>query len=100
MHDEAEDDVVGVGVLPVGAGCEVERLGGPGEWIGLVTPGGDDVVLRREVFVAGGHGHEVAEGDLVGAGEVGEVFGDGVVDGELAALLQEKDGVRGELLGD
>ena len=65
-----------------------------------LAPRGDDVVLRGEVLVAGGHGHEVAEGDLVGACEVGEVFGDRVVDGELAALLQKKDGVRSELLGD
>src|SRR5581483_8738792 len=104
LDNEAEDDVVGVGVLPVGAGREVERLSGPagyvGEWVSVFAPGRDDVVLRSEVLVAGGHGHEVAEGDFVGAGEVGEVLGDGVVDGELAALLQQKDGVGGELLGD
>jgi hypothetical protein len=30
LHDAAGDDVVGVGVLPLRAGLEVERLFGPG----------------------------------------------------------------------
>ena len=84
LHDEAEQNVVGVGVLPVGAGFEVEWLLGPLvdvlERVDGVAPGGDDVVLRGEVFVAAGHSHEIAEGDFVGAGELGEVLADLVVE--------------------
>ena len=37
---------------------------------------------------------------MVSLGESGDVFGDGVVEGELALFLKEEDGGGGELLGD
>jgi hypothetical protein len=51
-------------------------------------------------LVAGGVGEEVQDFDVVGAGEFGEIFADGILEGELALLLQDEDRGRGELLGD
>ncbi len=104
FDDETRDDVVGVGVLPLGAGIEIERLAGP--LVEDVLGGGGlehvghDVVLRPVVLIAGGVGEELAEGDFIGAGEMGKEFGDFVVEGELALLLKKKEGGGGELLAD
>jgi hypothetical protein len=50
---------------------------------------------------SGSVGEEIVDGDFVPrGGGVGHVFLDGIIDFEFAALLQEKDGGRGELLGD
>ncbi len=104
LHDCAGDDVVGVGVLPLRAGIEVERLFGPGVEDLLrafgVQHGRHDVVFGPVVLVAGGVGENLADGDFVAAGEAGDVFADRVVEGEFALLLQEQDGRGGELLGD
>ena len=51
-----------------------------------VQHGGHDVVLGPVVLIAGGVGENLADGDLVAAGEAGDVFADGVVEGELALL--------------
>ena len=104
LDDERGEDEVGVGVLPLGAGVEVEGLAGElvddGERVAGELPGGDGVVLRGVVLVAGGVGEEVDDLDVAGAGELGEEFADGVLKRELALLLEEQDGRRGELLGD
>ncbi len=68
--------------------------------VGGGGPGGDGVVLGGVVGVAAGVREEVAEGDVVGAGEIGVPAGDGVVEGELAILGEEEDAGGGELLGD
>ena len=104
MHDERGEDEVCIGVLPLGAGLEVEWLAGElmddGERVAGELPGGNGVVLGRVVLIAGGVGEEIDDLDVVRAGELGEVFADGVLQGELALLLQDEDGRRGELLGD
>jgi hypothetical protein len=56
--------------------------------------------LRPIVLITGGVGEELAEGDFVGAGEMGKEFGDFVVEGELVLLLKKEDGGCGELLTD
>ena len=50
--------------------------------------GGHDVVLGPVVLIAGGVGEELADGDFVAAGESGDVFADGVVEGKFALLLE------------
>ena len=52
--------------------------------------GGHEVVLGPVVLIAGGVGEDFADGDFVAVGEAGEIFADGVVEGELALLLQEE----------
>ena len=104
LDDAAGDDEVGVGVLPLGSGLEVERLFSPGieDLLGGFGDehGGHDVVLGPVVLIAGGVGEDLADGDFVAAGEAGDVLADRVVEGELAFCLEEQDGGGGELLGD
>ena len=98
------DDEVGVRVLPLRSGLEVERLFGPGVENLLralgVQHGGHHVVLGPVVLVAGGVGEDLADGDLVAAREAGNVFAHRVVERELALFLEEQNGGGGELLGD
>jgi hypothetical protein len=104
FDDQAGDDEIGVGVLPLGAGIEIERLAGPLVEDLLRGGGlehvGHDVVLRPIVLIAGGVREELADGDFVGASEMGKEFGDFVVEGELALFLKEEDGGSGELFAD
>ena len=84
FHDGSGDDEVGVGVLPLGAGLEVEWLFGPGvdDLLGGFAGqhGGHDVVLGPVVLIAGGVGEDLADGDFVAAGEAGDVLADGIVE--------------------
>ena len=93
FKDAAGDDEVGVGVLPLGAGVEVEGLFGPGvEDLlggGGAAHGGHDVVLGPVVLVAGGVREDLADGDLVAAGEAGDVLADRVVDGDFFLVLEQ-----------
>ncbi len=104
FEDRSGDDVIGVAVLPFGAGLEIEGLFGPGVEDGLgrggLGPASDEVVLRGVVFVAGGVGEQFADGDFVRSGEAGNVFGDFIVEGEFAGFLFEEEGGGGELLTD
>ncbi len=43
---------------------------------------------------------QLADRDAVSAGDAGDVFRDGVVEAELAFVLQQQDRGGGELLGD
>jgi uncharacterized protein DUF6973 len=102
LDDHAGEGVVGIAVLPARAGLKVERLLGPrvGDRLrggGLEHPR-HHVVLGPEVLVAGGVGEEHADGDFVAAGQAGNVFRDGVVEAELAVLLEKKCCHRCELL--
>ena len=104
FDDGAGDDEVGVGVLPLGSGLEVERLFGPGVEDLLRGLGakhrGHYVVFGPVVLIAGGVGENLADGDFVAARESGNILAYGVIDAELALFLEQKDGGRGELLGD
>ncbi len=104
LDDGAGDDEVGVAVLPLAAGREVERLLGPPIHNGLR---GDrleherrHVVLGPVVLVAGGVRQQLADGDFVGPGEIGEVLGHLVVERELPLLLEQQHRRGGELLAD
>ena len=104
LNDAAGDDVVGVRVLPLCAGIEVERLLGPGvEDLlrgGGLEHGGHDVVLGPVVLIAGGVRENLADCDFVAAGEAGDVLADRVVEGEFFLLLEHEDCGGRELLGD
>jgi len=107
FDDLGEEGEAGVGVHELFAGGEVEGF--------LSVDDGEDVVVGDEVLGVAPAGvaeqspliaeaasvvHHLAEGD--GDAEVlelGNVFVDVVVEGELALCLQEQDGEGGELLG-
>ena len=104
LDDLAGQNIVGVRILPLGAGLEVERLFGPGVENVLRGGGGlhrgHGVVLGVVVLIAGGVGEDLADGDLIAAGEAGKVFTHRIVELELALLLEHEQGGGGELLGD
>ena len=85
LKNATGDDEVGVGVLPLGSGLEVERLLGPDVQDllggGGAAHGGHDVVFGPVVLIAGGVREDLADGDLVALGEAGDVLADRVVDG-------------------
>ncbi len=93
LHDAARDHIVGVGVLPLGAGVEIERpfaphiqdvLSGCGR-----QHGRHHVVLRPVVLVAGGVGKQHAERYFAGARELGQVLRHRIVQAQLALLRQQ-----------
>ena len=104
LHNAAGDDEVGIGILPLRAGLEVERLFGPGidNLLGALwfPHGGHQVVFGPVVLVAGSVRENLADGDFVALGEAGNVLANRVVERELALFLKQQNGSRGELLGD
>ena len=58
------------------------------------------VVFGPVVLVAGSVREDLADCDFVAAREIGHVFADGIVERELALLLEKEDGRGSELLGD
>ena len=102
LDDAAGDDVVGVGVLPLGAGLEVERLFGP-DVEDVLSDGGLDerrhhVVLGPVILIAGGVGENLADGHFIAVREAGNIFSDGIVEREFSLLLEQQNGCRSELL--
>ena len=96
LQRQAEDEVVGVGVFPVGARREQARLG---EAVGddLVRGEAPERVGQERVqrspaphvvAVAGGHVREHPEGGRVRLGQVGQVGGDRVVEADRAVVDQ------------
>ena len=72
---------------------------GVGDEVLRVTPAGQ-AEQRPLVAQAAGVVHHFAQGNcLAEVGQLGNVFVDIVVEGELALLLQQEDGERCELLG-
>ena len=104
FNDQAGDDVVGVGVLPLRAGFEVERLGRP-----LVEDLArsyrlelrfDGVVFRRVILVAGSVGQDLPDRDFVAARQARHVLADRIIERELALFLKKKDSGGGKLFRD
>jgi hypothetical protein len=95
LQHAARGDETGVAVLPGCAGLEIERLGGPtveNAFGGYGLPHeGRNVVLRVVVLIAGGMREELADSDVVGARQVGQVLADAVIEGEFAVLDGEQD---------
>ena len=102
--DDAGDDVVGVAVLPLRAGIEVERDLCP--TVHDVFRGRrqhhrrHDVVLRPEVLIARRHRQQLAQRDLVGARQIGKPPRDRVVERDLPVFSEQQNRRRRELLAD
>ena len=104
LDDRCGDHVVGVAVLPLGAGLEVERLARPSlhDLARRRRPlhVHEHVVLRPVVLVARGHRQQLPDADVRGARQLREPLRDLVVERELAVLLKQQDRRGGELLAD
>ena len=102
LHDAACDDVVGVGVLPLRSGLEVQRLLRPGvqnllRAFGLQR-GRHHVILGPVVLVARCVRENLPYSDLVAARQAGNILADGIVQAQLAVFLQHQNRRRCELL--
>ncbi|MDD1450631.1 hypothetical protein NHF48_005990 [Sphingomonas sp. H160509] len=84
FDDQAGDDIACVGILPLCAGLEIERLLGPTVDDLLRRDGlghrREAVVLRPVILKARGMAEQLADRDAVAAGDAGNVFRDAVVE--------------------
>ena len=104
LDEHAEQEVAGVAGVELAAGGELEGgvLEDRGDLLRGVAGAGLDAGGGEAVGVvgdAGGVGEEVADRDA-GAGVVGEVGAQLVVEVELAGVAELEDGDGGELLGE
>jgi hypothetical protein len=104
FYDQSGNDEVGVAVLPLGSGIEIERLAGPEveNFVGVygLQHEGRNIILGPVILIAGGVGEQLADGDLVAAGEIGDEAGDGIVERKFAVLREKKYGGGGKLFAD
>ena len=104
FHNQAGDDEVGIRVLPLGAGFEVERPGRPGiENLARrdrLQLRGYRIVLRRVILVPRGVRQNLPDRYFAAARQAGNIFAHRVIQAELALFLQQQDCRRRELLRD
>lgn len=72
---------------------EFRRGGGLGDLL-------EEVGSFSETVDAGGVGEELVEGDVLGVGDVWEVFGERVCEAEFPGFREFQEGSGGELFGD
>ena len=104
LDDAPCNRVARVAVLVAGAWLVVERLVAPALDVRLggdgLQPVRDCVVLRTAILVPRRMRQELADGDFIGAREVGQVLRHLVVERQLAFLLQQQEARDEELLRD
>ncbi len=101
LDNGRRQNVPGIGVLPVGAGLEVERPAGPLIENGFDRSGMQHLrghkILRPEITQSRSVGQHLAHGHFGRIAQVGKPLSRRVVEGQFTLLDQQQHGRRGEL---